>query len=81
MKQERLGHLNLSDVTQVVASLERFPDQLTDANCRQLIAHTRRAAEEEYRPCGSLVQRVWALVTQRKSAWVWGCGCGACVLV
>lgn len=67
MKQDRLGHLNLSDVHQVVASMERCSEQLTDADCLSLLQYCCRMAEEEYRPCGSLVQRVWALTTHRKS--------------
>lgn len=68
MKLERLGHLNLSDMHQVVVSLERCPEELTDADCLQLLQYCCRMVEEEYRPCGSMVQRLWALTTTHRKS-------------
>lgn len=65
MKLERLGSLKLNDVNQAVKSLEQCLEDLSDADCLQLLQFCCRMAEEEYRPCGSLIQRVWRLTTDR----------------
>lgn len=67
MKLERLGRLNLNDINQVVKSLEQHLEELSDADCHRLLHFCCRMAEEEYRPCGSLIQRVWRLTTGRPS--------------
>ncbi|KAG0702083.1 Leucine-rich PPR motif-containing protein, mitochondrial [Chionoecetes opilio] len=67
MKLERLGHLNLNDMSQVVKALEQCLEDLSDADCLRLLQFCCRMAEEEYRPCGSLIQRVWRLTTDRHS--------------
>ena len=67
MKLERLGSLKLNDINQAVKSLEPCVEKLSDVDCLQLLQFCSRMTEEEYRPCGSLIQRVWRLTTDRPS--------------
>ncbi|XP_063883636.1 leucine-rich PPR motif-containing protein, mitochondrial-like isoform X2 [Scylla paramamosain] len=67
MKLERLGSLKLNDINQAVKSLEQCVEELSDADCLQLLQFCCRMTEEEYRPCGSLIHRVWRLTTDRPS--------------
>ncbi|XP_045114025.1 leucine-rich PPR motif-containing protein, mitochondrial-like isoform X2 [Portunus trituberculatus] len=65
MKLERLGSLKLNDINQAVKALEQCLEELSDADCLQLLQFCSKMTEEEYRPCGSLIHRVWRLTTDR----------------
>ena len=65
MKLERLGCLKLNDISQVVKSLEQCLDEVSDADCLTMLQFCRTMVEQEYRPCGSLIQRVWGITTHR----------------
>nr|UHY14113.1 LRPPRC [Cherax quadricarinatus] len=68
MKLEKLGQLTVSDLERALASLEAHSDDLTDGDCEKLLGFTLRMAQDDYRPCASVVQGVWKLCSQRSNA-------------
>ncbi|XP_042857897.1 leucine-rich PPR motif-containing protein, mitochondrial-like isoform X2 [Penaeus japonicus] len=65
MKLERLGSINAKDILRAVKVFEGCVENVTTKDYEKLLHMTLRMVEEEYRSCGSHVQRVWKLTEGR----------------